>query len=87
MVEFCLLSAVDGQFLLLLYQMIGGQKKHIDADSANCAKVYLMCLFLLDYGQRLIALILFVNGRTAALACRLCQGSALHFLLHAHGLC
>ena len=82
-----LLDAVDGQFLLLLYQMIGGQKKHIDADSANCAKLYLMCLLLLGHLQRMVALTLIVDGRAAAQACRLCQGSALNFLLHAHGLC
>ena len=85
--EFCRLDAVDGQFLLLLNQMIGSQKKHIDADGANCAKLYLMCLFLFDHLQRMIALIVFVGGRTEALACRLCKGSALHLLLHAHSLC
>ena len=86
-VEFCLLDAVDRQFLFPLCQMIGGQKKHIDAYGANCAKLHLMCLLLLDHLQKMIALILFVDGRAAALACRLCQGSALHFSLHAHGLC
>ncbi len=82
-----LLDAVHGEFLLLLEQMIGSQKKHIDADGAACAKLCLMRFLLLDHLQRMIALILFVDSRTAALACRLCQGSALHFLLHAHGLC
>ena len=82
-----LLDAVVGQFLLLLDQMIGSQKKHIDPEGENCAKLYLMCLFLLAHLQRMITLILFVDGRTVTLACRLCQGSALNFLLHAHGLC
>ena len=50
-------------------------------DAVECASSFL------DHLQRMIALILFVGGRTAALACRFCQGSALHFLLHAHGLC
>ena len=44
-----LLDAVDGQFLLLFYQMIGSQKKHIDAYGANCANLYLMSLFLLGH--------------------------------------
>ena len=65
MVEFCLLSAVDGQFLLLLYQMIGGQKKHIDADGENCARLYLECLFLLGHLQRMVALTLIVDSRAA----------------------
>ena len=82
-----LLDAVDGQFLLLLDQIIGIQKKHIDADGANCAKLHLMCLFLLGHLQRMVALTLIVDGRAAALACRLCQGNALTLLLHAHGLC
>ena len=82
-----LLDAVDGQFLLLFYKMIGSQKKHIDAYGANCANLYLMSLFLLCHLQRMVALTLIVDGRAAALACRLCQGSALNFLLHANGLC
>ena len=82
-----LLDAVNGQFLLLFYQIIGSQKKHIYADGANCAELYLMCPSLLDHPQRMIALILFVDDRTAALAYRLCQGNAVLFLLHAHGLC
>ena len=86
-VEFCLLDAVDSQFLLLLDQIIDSQKKHIDADGANCAKLYLMCPSILDHLQRMIALILFVDDRTAALAYRLCQGNAVLFLLHAYGLC
>ena len=86
-VEFSLLDAVDGQFLSLLNQMILSQKKHIYADGANCAKLYYFASSFWVIIQRTIALILFVGGRTAALACRFCQGSALHFLLHAHGLC
>ena len=86
-VKVCLLDAVDGQFLLLLDQIIGIQKKHIDADGAKSTKLYLVCLFLLGHLQRMVALTLIVDGRAAALACRLCQGSALNFLLHAHGLC
>ena len=45
------------------------------------------CAFSLGHLQRMVALTLIVDGRAAALACRLCQGSALNFLLHAHGLC
>ena len=74
-------------FCFWFYQMIGSQKKHIDAYGANCANLYLMSLFLLDHLQRMAALTLIVDGRAAALSCRLCQGSALTFLLHAHGLC
>ena len=50
-------------------------------DAVECASSFL------DHLQRMIALILFVGGRTAALAGRFCQGSAPHFLLRAHGLC
>ena len=82
-----LLDAVDGQFLLLLDQIIGIQKKHIDADGANSTKPYLVCLFLLGHLQRMGALTPIVDGRAVALARRHCQGSALNFLLHAHGLC
>ena len=82
-----LLDVVDGQFLLFFCQMIGSQKTHIDAYGANCANLYLMSLFLLGHLQRMVALTLVVDGRAAALARRLCLGSALNFLLHAHGLC